>query len=491
MHRIHVLWVDDEWLANADGEHNNEQFEGWEAQWNRTLAAASIELHVTRSASPEVLDKVVRQRFDLLLLDHGFSGSSYANAVELLDVLRDVPRAANLPVAILSKLQKGALDHLAHPQLQGVFVKDSEGVQALGAFLETLCRPRSLSLLVMSDLHVGFLPQAAIGDGTLHHDRFFRSLTDRVARIARESHIDAVVISGDFAWHAPARDLERAAIVVDQIVRAAGVSPVSGLLFCPGNHDICYDRSDAGDLTDFRAFVERLAIGSGEPFFRRFVNAWNPTTKRLGEFHTPNSALSVVVNNEARFVFIGLNSCRTTGKKFECKGVIDGDQWDDISRCLENVPRDYLRLGALHHPIFSPPDSFWKPDYAMVNQGAALRYFTKHEFSLVVHGHTHFAGVQTHRVRGLNRPGWRSNDSADNQPTLLAVSCPSVLAEPDPNTPNRQFFLVRLQQRGSRVGTYDFSLASHVFEPSACQWVNGEELAAGEIALGSQVRHGH
>lgn len=484
MKKIRVLWVDDEWIINSAGTPSNRQFDGWEAQWRQKLASVAIELEVTRSASPEVLDKVVSQRFDALVLDHGFEGGTYNDAVELLDVMRDIARASEVPVVILSKLRRGALDHLAHPQLQGVFVKDAEGVEALGSFLETLARPRTLNLLLLSDVHIGFLPQAALADGTLHHDRFFRSLTDRVARIARESKVDAVVVAGDFAWHTPARDLERAAVTVDQIVRAAGVSPLSGLLFCPGNHDLCYDHSDAGDWSEFRAFVERLGIGSGDIFFRRFVNAWNPTTKRLGTFHSQNSVLSVVVNHAARFVFVGLNSCRPTGKKYECRGVIDGDQWDDVGRCLENVPADYIRIAALHHPIFSPPDGFWKPDYPMVNQGSALRYLTKYQFSMVVHGHTHFAGVHAHHVRALNRPGVKHNSAALAKPTLLSVSCPSVLAEPDPNTPNRQFFLARLEQRSGRTEKWDFSLKSYVFEPSACQWEDGEEMAPGEITLG-------
>lgn len=480
---IRVLWVDDEWLPDTRGELSNDLFAEWESSWRRRLAASSIDLQVVRSASPEVLDKVVGHRFDVLILDYGYARSRglYQNAVELLSVMRAVPRAAEVPAVILSKLSAGELDHLSLPQLHGVYVKNEAGIDALGAFLDGLARPRSLNLLLMSDLHVGFLPQRAVADGTLHHDRFFRSLTDRIGKIARESRIDGVVIAGDFAWHDPSGDLKRAAVTVDQIVRAAGVSMTSGLLICPGNHDLCYDRTEAGDWVEFRDFVDKLAIGSGDAFLRRFANVWNPTTRRLGEFHSQNALLSVVVNHESRFVFVGLNSCRTSGKKFECKGVIDGDQWDDVARYLEGVPADYLRIGALHHPIFSPPDGFWRPDYAMVNQGSALRYLTKNRFSLVVHGHTHFAGVHMHKVRSLNRPGVARDEN--DEPSLLAVSCPSVLAEPDPNTPSRQFFFVKLQQSTDGRQDWDFSLSSYVFEPSGCTWGPGEPIRSGDYSV--------
>jgi hypothetical protein len=83
-------------------------------------------------------------------------------------------------------------------------------------------------------------------------------------------------------------------------------------------------------------------------------------------------------------------------------------------------------------------------------------------------------------VRALNRPGQGRASAA--APSLLAVSCPSVLAEPDPNTPARQFFLARL--RRSARHDWDFSLASWVFEPSGCTWESGDVLPEGEFSLG-------
>lgn len=484
---LNVLWVDDEWFMNSDGDPSNEQFSEWENSWRDRLSRSSIKLVVTRRASPEILDKVLNFNYDALILDYGLGDvrGTYSNSVELLDVMRGIPRAAQVPAVILSKLAPGTLDHLSHSQLQGVFVKDATGVEAVGSFLESLARPQFLNLLLLSDLHVGFLPLQALGNGTLHHDRFFRSLTDRIYGISRENNIDAVVISGDFAWHSPAHEMERAAITVDQIARAAGVDVNTGLLFCPGNHDICYNHSDSGDWSAFKTFVERMAIGRGEQFYKRFVLSWNPVTRRLANFSSQNSLLSIVVNHAARFVFVGLNSCSPTGKKYECNGVVDGDQWDDIGAYLENVPNTYLRIGALHHPIFASPDGFWKPDFPIINQGSALRYFAKHGFSLIVHGHAHFSGVHSHQVHAMNRPG-SINSGRTIDPTLVAVSCPSVLAEPDPNTPNRQFFLAKLRQqlRGGARKSWDFGLTSYVFEPSACVWERGDELPVGEITFG-------
>lgn len=483
MKSINVLWVDDEWLSGASGEPGNAQFDKWIGQWQARLAKESMDLNVTRSASPDVLDRILRVQFDALILDYGLavSGDGYANAVELLGAMQEVPRAADIPVVILSKLGLQELAHLDMPQLQGIFEKTDEGASGVGDFLDSLGRPQSLNLLLMSDLHVGFLPARGGVDGSLHHDRFLRSLCDRISAIARQTRLDGVLVSGDFAWHDPTNDLTTAAVAVDQIIRAAGVSSTTGLLFCPGNHDLCYDRGDTGDWVAFRQFVDKLGIGSGDRFFARFVNAWNPKTRRLGEFLTQSAVLTVVVNDAARFVFVGFNSCKPTGKKFGCVGSIDSDQWDDVEKCLEQVPSDYFRIAALHHPLFSPPDGFWKADHPMNNQGSVLRYLAKHGFSLVVHGHTHFAGVHAHHARALNRPGHSRNSIASS--SLLAVSCPSVLAEPDPNTPNRQFFLARMKH--ARVGRteWDFRLDSWVFEPSGCVWEPGEAVAEGEFAL--------
>ena len=483
MKSIHVLWVDDEWLPGSSGEPGNAQFDEWIRQWHARLVGQAMELKVTRSASPDVLDRILRTPFNALILDYGLavSDDGYANAVELLGVMQGVPRAAEIPVVILSKLAPQELEHLAMPQLQGVFEKTDSGASAVGDFLESLGRPRSLNLLLMSDLHVGFLPARGGVDGSLHHDRFFRSLCEKVGTIAGQVRIDGVLISGDFAWHDPTHDLTNAAVAVDQIVRAAGVSSTSGLLFCPGNHDLCYDRGDTGDWVAFRQFVEKLGIGSGDQFFVRFVNAWNPKTRRLGDFLTQSAVMTVVVNHAARFAFVGLNSCKPTGKKYGCIGSIDADQWDDVEKCLEQVPSDYFRIAALHHPLFSPPDGFWKADQPMTNQGSLLRYLTKHGFSLVVHGHTHFAGVHAHHARALNRPGHSRPVTASS--SLLAVSCPSVLAEPDPNTPNRQFFLARMNQPMTGRGDWDFRLDSWVFEPSGCIWEPGESVPEGEFAL--------
>ena len=482
---VNILWVDDEWLPDGTGSLRNDVFIEWEDRWKQRLARENIRLHIVRSAGGQIADALTTYDVAAIVLDYELDQriGPDSNASEAIARLSAGLKRSLPPVIIFSKSKPDDVGHITFGTGQlpaGAFEKTDDGANGVGELLAALLTRGPLTFLVMSDLHAGFLPTRPASDGVLTHAEFFASLTDAVRQLAGQHRIDAVVFPGDFAWRNQREDFKLASIEVEKIRTAAGVRTLDRLLFCPGNHDMVYGDAGTASWEEFREFMALLAAGCEEAFFPRFVSSCSKSG-RLRRFDAQESSLTAVVNEKLKFAFVGFNSCKPGPQRFECIGEVNEDQWTEAEHFMKSVPEHYLRIAALHHPVFSPPSGFWSSEAPVLNQGLFMQNLARLGFGLVLHGHTHFAGVHSHRINVLNRPGAGFSQGATVR--TLVVSCPSVMAEPNPASPIRQFYLVRLGAPDPKGDQRSFALDSFVFEPSQKKWTPGEGIAEGEYRV--------
>lgn len=487
MRHLNVLWIDDDW-DDGDASGFGERFARWESDWRMRLAAQKVNLTVARRSSGNIADDLTRNHVDALICDYKLDargGHGDRNAFELIDRLREGIRKDMPPTVLFTRYRDSALTSLVQPlgMLKGVYSKDEQGAKNVFEFLLSLALSEPINLLVISDLHMGYLPRSHPAGGSLSQRDYSDRLLDSIRRTAQGTKLHALVCPGDFAWHNQREDFKHAVIEVSNLMHAAGLRSMEQFLFCPGNHDVYY-ADDTPSWSEYRDFVTLLSGSRGKDFLSRFTAAWDHVLQELGDFSHPSAMLSIVDQVPPGFLFAGLNSCMPTNVRFRCEAGIDPKQWQYIKSRTALEGSAGLRIAAMHHPVFSSPGGFWDNEQPVKNQGVALNKLASLGFGLVFHGHTHFAGVHNHRVRVINGPGHEHIDHGDKTvASILTVACPSVVAEPDPSSPMRQYMVVRIGSLDRSTHTRSFGLDSHVFNPARGEWLKGEGIPEGEYSV--------
>lgn len=480
-----ILWVDDDWLPTGSAQDGNQRLIEWESDWAQAIVTAGKTPSIVRRGSSSIADDLTRGHIDLLICDYQLSDDEPGgerNAIELLDRLRAGINRALPPVVIFTRYPPDELAAHIRPTgdlLRGVFQKTQEGARQLAAFIGTLARRGPVNLLVISDLHMGYLPRESAGRGTITQREFSDRLADGVRSVAKNMTLHALVCPGDFAWHHQREDFKHATIEIGRLMTAARLSMPDQFFFCPGNHDVVFSDGDP-HWREFRDFVSLLGGTRGEAFFERFVGAWNPVLHALGDFDSQSSLLTLAKLDDPGIFFAGINSVLPTDERFKCLASVDERQWEYIKTIIERRAAPGLRIAAIHHPIFASPGGFWCHDTALSGQGQVLQRLRALGFSLVFHGHTHFAGVHEHRIRIMNHPGASHGSQHGGISSILTVACPSVVAEPNPASPMRQFMVVKLGALDPSNGLRSVAIQSHVFDPSPARWVPGESIEVGQ-----------
>jgi predicted MPP superfamily phosphohydrolase len=479
-----ILWVDDEWeaaCADGVGDIAHSELSEWEAEWIAQLARRKVTLLVTRRSSTAIAEDLTREKYDALILDYRLGEDLEhpdGNASKLLERLQQGMRSLP-PIALFSRYSPSELRARFTGQIQGsiwaVFQKVPEGAQGLCAFLLNVALKGPLNFIVISDLHMGFLTET----GGISPDDFLHSLATDIEAVTGTTRIDGLIVPGDLAWRSQSADLNSAFLAVRKLRFAARLDRPEQFVFCPGNHDL--DFTDlARPWAPFSKFVDLLGSGPDGHFRSRFVVAWNDSLQTRAEFHAQESLLSLTYNMQRGVVFAGLNSCSATGKGHEVLPEIVEAQWTALQRALDRVPARTFRIAVLHHPIFSTPGGVYKDDPSLEGQGMAMQLFSKLGFGLVLHGHTHFAGIHAHRIRVLN--GANSNGRISK---IVTIACPSVIAQPSSTSPQRQYFVLKLSSFEQSSRTRSLSLVTRVFDPKDRSWSCGDQVAPGEFDVES------
>lgn len=478
MRNISILWLDDEWAPDALGR---EELEQWLDDLRDSFAKAGMGLNVLCRHNREIWNDLGAQQFDLLIVDYQLDEQvATSNAFHLLDrieqELRRVP-----PVIIFSRYSRHELQAVADAhslkRIFGVFEKNTPGTRELAQCAVRLIASGPIQFLIMSDMHVGYLDQM----GGISQERFLDSLNSELDSIALSRQVDALAVCGDFAWTLQRTEHIETFKLLQQIQLKLGLRSHDQVFFCPGNHDIDFSNGTGS----WKSFGELVALLSArdEGFVKRFVHR-NSELGNRERFHDQASLFSIVHNQRLGILAVGLNSNAPTGNGVIVNAKIDEGQWEALIKAVNRYPKELLRIAILHHPIFSAPGGIFPDELALADQGKALQMFARAGIKLVFHGHAHFGAVHSHKLAVINGPSTLGTGATPSMTDIITVACPSLIAEPNTTTPQRQFLLVRVDTADPRTGSRSLSVESKVFNPADCSWGDGGAISSGQFSVG-------
>jgi hypothetical protein len=179
-----------------------------------------------------------------------------------------------------------------------------------------------------------------------------------------EDDIDYLVVSGDLADRCNAAGYQNAAEFLSELQTRRSI-PQARCVLVPGNHDVLQDidsfeirekvdRGDdaikvlAGNLETSLYLVRKA--GSYADRFGRFAAVHKQFTGRDYDLTDPGKQVCVVVSDEHRLQFIGLNSAWQIDQFRPKRSSIHPDALDEGLKSLRRNP-GYLGLAVWHHAI--------------------------------------------------------------------------------------------------------------------------------------------
>ncbi|MDC8012595.1 metallophosphoesterase [Tahibacter soli] len=479
MREVSVLWVDDEW---SEVPSASEELPQAKAALELALVELGLKVRINCRKDGDIWNDLTDEtRVDLLILDYELTKHSPGhNAFDLLNklsALRSMP-----PVILFTHYARHQLKEVEHVRakrrIHAVFFKDKRGIKDLVECAASLLGSTPIGLVVMSDLHVGYLDETR---GISQH-RFLESLYDSLDTVVKNCKVNGLICCGDFAWKQQAPELVQSYKMIQGITGKLGLKTQDEIFFCPGNHDITFSSSNGPSWSSFGEFVGLLA-GPYRDIEKRFEHSSKPMGGRQ-RFHDQASLFSVLHNERLGIVVVGLNSNRPTGNGVQVDPFVDEGQWCALSEALSRYPKELLRIAILHHPVFSAPGGVHEDEQALADQGKALQILTGAGVRLVFHGHAHFSAVHSHRIAIVNSPESLNGSGGGKAADLLTVACPSLVANPSSASPHRQYLVVQLGGADPDTGARSFALHSMVFNPGKCSWDYGEAILPGQFFVG-------
>jgi CheY-like chemotaxis protein len=482
MREVKILWVDDEWGNSVSPIDLSRAKNALEAE----MLLGGIGAQFVIKSSDDVWSEFgPHQKLDLIILDYELSKDDKErnNGIELLDRLSS--RLNSMPPVILftrySRRELESANRLySSRRIHAIYSKDSDGAVDMVKCAARLLGSSPINFFVISDTHVGYLAET----GGISQERFLKSLYESIEIVSREHKIEFMISCGDFAWKQQKSELMKSSTMLQNIAGRLKLGSCDQIAITPGNHDISFSSDGSYSWSSFSEFVDILSA-----MYPGFANRYTFGTRIVGNrprFNDSTALFSLVHNERLGVVVVGLNSSKPTGNGYEVEPAIDDQQWDALTEELGKIPKEVLRIGILHHPIFSAPGGVYQDERALEDQGKALQAFANAGVSLVFHGHTHFSAVHSHRLAVINSPAALGQPGAVKIQNLLTVACPSLVAEPSSASPLRQYLIVSLGGADPDTGVRSFCLRSVVFDPATCSWSYGTEIPHGHFWVGGE-----
>jgi len=193
-------------------------------------------------------------------------------------------------------------------------------------------------LLHISDLHLGPPFDPKVGDA--------------IIRLAEQTEIDALVVSGDLTQRAKRAQFAAARQFLDRL-------PAVPRLVVPGNHDVPLYR-----------VAERLTDPLG--LYREYIN--------------PETNTSLILDDA---IIVGLDS--TSPLRTIVNGRIHKDQLEFCRQRFDNAPPGLARIVVAHHHFAPAPD--YRRDMVMPKATRAMECFVDLGVEVIMGGHLHRAYV--------------------------------------------------------------------------------------------------
>lgn len=395
---FHVLWLDDQWadsgtigdwLANSERRLVNEL----EVVVDRAIVLSRVSN--AAEAAEHLRLGIIDYR--VVLLDYRFELAQF----DWSSVTREL-LARGIAFAVMTNFPTDATRDADFPSDDplciGLFAKDEQGLTELIARLRRFLQAPPFRVLHLSDLHysgvLSDLPDGAGADALEEQEAKFEALEVTLRSLASVRPLDAVMLTGDFAWHNPEQDLRKVRPRVAGIIEATvGLARRERVYIVPGNHDLRWE--------DFRA--KKLGPGAWDPYWDFYqslfgdrldimaeTRAWNAERRQFAGDCQKTSLAWYRYNRTLQLDVIGLASPAQVPER-QGHGSIERSDLDFIAqRWAHDKPFGTVRMLLIHHNLFGVISlSRHDEDATVNNAGKVLMTLGQHGCTTVLSGHTH------------------------------------------------------------------------------------------------------
>jgi predicted MPP superfamily phosphohydrolase len=449
MPKLKLLWIDD------DSETIRLT---WEKPLRERLQPHGLDLEITYHGTGVGVRDLARD-YDLLLLDIALGEQQrISTGFEVLQLLRE--SGIYRPAIIFSSHVARFKEQLAQYRgaYIGAFTKTLDDLRRLCESVVEFVKNPPLTLIMLSDLHVGLREQA---NGT--EESYLEAIEEEFKSVAERLRPNYLVIAGDIVWTDQSRDLRTGERVVRRIRHALGLQEAGAVHFCPGNHDIVLD-SDA-PWSSFHHFVSSLADDD-----RALLapERFGSTFGGVRTFDQPGDLLSVGTSPDGAVLFAALNSVHPDKDRGH-SGIIGTQQWTRLRTRVKTAARDQLRIALMHHPLYPvPSDDADGEDRILLDSARAFRELHSLGFQLVINGHAHYSCVHAHELTVLNTHG-----SQPSTQRLVVVALPTFGGTPSPATPYRQYAILQIGHLRAATRTRSLRVQTRLYSYDHRKFVDG------------------
>jgi len=324
------------------------------------------------------------------------------------------------------------------------------------------------TIVHLSDIHFGSRP-GGNGERQVMHRFFDGDYSQTLAKHLHEELVSPkgrfrlvgkpimIVASGDLAYSGVREEFNEAESLFSALRDDLKLDSRQ-FIFCPGNHDVNWEKSRSNKAERFDPYLMFLRQFYGPAIFRELYPLVTWDFSVLTSRPEASDLVSVHFNEDQGLLFVSFNSCVYETEQHHY-GFISQPQQRKVAALLDemDLPKDVIRIAVVHHHVHPYPDfalpagdgGHWVDMSTIRDGGLFERFLERHGFDLVLHGHKHRPQLRETVVRDRH-----SQNSIKSLIVCGAGSCGVAQSELEHSTGN-QFQVLEFSAR-NRVPTSEF-----------------------------------
>lgn len=464
-----ILWVDDDWAS----EEGTEKKEFLKRSLKKIKDRVGILANQIDWDFRDTIDKAVvkiqdpSNDFRIAIVDY-----EYGPKDSKFTVILDHIRRQNIPYIIYSYFithVKKHPDYRDEDELNiGVIPKHADEGEILAERIAAFLKAPPFRLLHLSDLHYDY---NAKGDNDEAQNDLFRSLQYRLKKEHKKNKFDGIVITGDFSYTNPERDLIEVRSIIQELVNnTIGPNNIDRLFIVPGNHDLCWDDFKKEKISQkpwvpFLGFYQ--SIFNSQDKILNTLNAWDPY-KRSFKNEAVNEDL--LWNRKVLHPPINFIGFVTPCPNPDEKGIghFDKKQEDFVLEKWETKPAfGEVRIALMHHNLFATLSlSPYDKKHILKKSGNALCSLIASKCNIVLNGHTHSPNVYSCSVGNF------SSDGFENSGQLIVSSTGNASGHHPSGDRARCFNILEFMDADRDTGERNLIVRPFIYESAHRKWVD-------------------
>ena len=238
----------------------------------------------------------------------------------------------------------------------------------------------SNAILHISDLH--FVTNADKSK-TRFDDAFQQRFLDKI----KVEDIKYLIVTGDIADKAQAKQYEKALRFLNAIVDTLGVDK-KNVMLCLGNHDIFWRKLDEIIENEDINEEDKKDIHKRKEKYDNFKKFYSDFYGSLKTFDTDNAIFDKIIDDDDKIILLGINTCyRESNQDYDHIGFIEQQSFETELTNIDfkNQYKDYGKFLVMHH---NPKDLAEENKHSLQNWKSLNKDNIGYPF-VVLCGHIH------------------------------------------------------------------------------------------------------